>query len=48
MKYRVKYKIPKDNRYLEIIIEANSQHHAIKITQAQIPSATIIGGPQLL
>lgn len=48
MKYKVKYKIPKDNRYLQIVVEADSQSQAIKIAQSQIPSATIIGGPQLL
>lgn len=48
MRYKVRYKIPGDNRYLETIVDANSQSQAIKITQAQIPSATIIGNPQLL
>lgn len=46
MKYQVKYKIPGDNRYLELIVEADSQSQAKKIAQAQIPSAKIIGGPQ--
>ena len=46
MKYNVKYKLPDDNRYLELIVEADSQSQAKKIAQAQIPSATIIGGPQ--
>lgn len=48
MKYKVKYKIPKDNRYLELVVEADSQSQAVKIAQSQIPSAAIIGGPQLL
>lgn len=48
MKYKVKYKIPKDNRYLEIIVEADSQSQAKRIAESQILSATIIGGPQLL
>lgn len=46
VKYNVKYKLPNDNRYLEIIVEADSQSQAKKIAQAQIPSAKIIGGPQ--
>jgi hypothetical protein len=46
MKYKVKYKIPSDNRYLELIVDADSQSQAKKIAQAQIPSAKIIGGPQ--
>lgn len=48
MKYQVKYKIPGDNRYLETIVEADSQSQAKKIAQYQIPSAKIIGGPQPL
>jgi hypothetical protein len=48
MRYKVKYKIPGDNRYLDTIVEANSQSQAVKITQAQIPSATIVGNPQLI
>jgi hypothetical protein len=48
MKYKVKYKLPKDSRYLEIVVEANNQCHAVKIAQAQIPSAIIVGGPQPL
>ncbi|MEK9893703.1 MAG: hypothetical protein VW454_01990 [Pelagibacteraceae bacterium] len=48
MKYSVRYKIPGDNRYLELVVEANNQCHAIKIAQAQIPSAKIIGGPQVI
>ena len=47
MKYNVRYKLPDDNRYLEVIVEAKNQSHAIKVAQAQIPSAKIIGGPQL-
>lgn len=46
MKYSVRYKIPGDGRYLEVIVEADSQSQARKIAQAQIPSAIIIGGPQ--
>jgi len=46
MRYNVRYKIPGDNRYLELIVEADSQSQAKKIAQAQIPSAVIIGGPQ--
>lgn len=48
MKYQVKYKVPGDNRYLELTVEADSQSQAKKIAQAQIPSAKIIGGPQPL
>jgi hypothetical protein len=48
MKFNVRYKIPGDNRYLEFIVEANNQCHAIKVAQAQIPSAKIIGNPQPL
>jgi hypothetical protein len=46
MKYRVKYKLPGDGRYLEVIVDADSQSQAKKIAQAQIPSAIIVGGPQ--
>lgn len=46
MNYKVKYKIPNDNRYLEMVVEATNQSQAKKIAQAMIPSATIIGGPQ--
>jgi hypothetical protein len=48
MKYNVRYKIPGDNRYLELVVEAKNQCQAIKIAQAQIPSAKIIGGPQAI
>ena len=46
MKYSVRYKLPGDNRYLEVIVEADTQAQAKRIAQAQIPSAIIIGGPQ--
>jgi hypothetical protein len=46
MKYCVKYKLPDDGRYLELIVQADSQSQAKKIAQAQIPSAIIVGGPQ--
>jgi hypothetical protein len=46
MKYSVKYKLPGDGRYLEVLVEADNQSQAKKIAQAQIPSAIIIGGPQ--
>jgi hypothetical protein len=46
MRYKVKYKLPGDNRYLEVIVDADSQSQAKHIAQAQIPSAIIIGGPQ--
>lgn len=46
MNYVVRYKLPGDNRYLEVSVDADSQSHAKKIVQAQIPSARIIGGPQ--
>jgi len=46
MKYNVRYKLPGDNRYLEVVVEADNQSQANKIAQAQIPSAKIIGGPQ--
>ncbi len=48
MRYKIKYKLPGDGRYLEIIVDALSQSHAKKIAQAQIPSAIIVGGPQPL
>jgi hypothetical protein len=48
MKSQVKYKLLGDNRYLELIVEADSQSQAKKIAQSQIPSAKIIGGPQPL
>jgi hypothetical protein len=48
MKYQVRYKLPNDNRYLEMIVEATSQSHAKKVAQAQIPFAIIVGGPQAL
>ena len=47
MKYNVKYQIPNDRRYLEMVVEANNQCHAIKVAQAQVPSARIVGGPQI-
>jgi len=31
-----------------MVVEANNQCHAIKVAQAHVPSAKIIGGPQLL
>ena len=46
MKYKVRYKLPGDGRYLDLIVDADSQSQAKKIAQAQIPSAIIIGGPQ--
>jgi hypothetical protein len=48
MKYSVRYKIPGDNRYLEMVVEADNQSQAKRIAQAQIPSAKIVGGPQPL
>jgi len=48
MKYRIKYKLPGDGRYLEYVVEATNQAQAKKIAQAHIPSAIIIGGPQPL
>ncbi len=48
MEYQVRYKLPNDNRYLEMIVEATSQSQAKKIAQAQVPSAIIVGGPQPL
>lgn len=48
MKYQVKYKLPGDGRYLEMIVEADNQSQAKKIAQAQVPSAIITGGPQPL
>ena len=48
MKYNVRYKIPGDNRYLEMVVEADNQSQAKRIAQAQIPSAKIVGGPQPL
>jgi hypothetical protein len=46
MNYKVKYRLPGDGRYLEIIVEATSQSQAKKIAQARVPSAIIVGGPQ--
>jgi hypothetical protein len=48
MKYQVRYKLPGDGRYLEMIVEADNQSQAKKIAQAQVPSAIIAGGPQPL
>jgi len=48
MKYLVRYKLPGDNRYLEVVVDADNQSQAKRIAQAQIPSAKIIGGPQPL
>jgi hypothetical protein len=48
MNYNVRYKLPGDNRYLELVVEAKNQSQAMKIAQAQIPSAKIIGGPQVI
>ena len=48
MKYLVRYKLPGDNRYLEVFVDADNQSQAKRIAQAQIPSAKIIGGPQPL
>jgi hypothetical protein len=48
MKYKVKYQLPPDNRYLEMIVEATTQSQAKKIAQDQVPSARIVGGPQPL
>lgn len=48
MKYKVRYKIPGDGRYLELVVEAKSQSQARKVAQAQVPFAIIIGGPQPL
>lgn len=46
MKYSIKYKLPKDNRYLTMTVDADNQSQARKIAQAQVPSAIIVGGPQ--
>jgi len=48
MKYKVRYKLPKDNRYLEMVVESDNQSQAKKNAQAQVPSAIIVGGPQPL
>jgi hypothetical protein len=48
MKYTVRYKLPGDSRYLELVVDATSQSQAKKIAQAQVPSAIIVGGPQPL
>ena len=44
----VKYKLPGDQVRTprEIIVTAISQSDAIKVAQAMIPSAIILGGPQ--
>lgn len=44
----VKYQLPPDNRYRERHVQAFSQADAIRVAQAEMPSARIVGGPQLL
>jgi hypothetical protein len=48
MKYQVKYQLPPDTRYLEMVVDATTQSQAKKIAQSQVPSARIVGGPQPL
>lgn len=44
-KWELTYKLPTTgSKYHKMIVEANYQHDAKKIAQAQIPSATICGG----
>jgi len=46
-RWEVTYKLPATgSKYHKTIVEANYQHDAKKIAQAQIPSAIICGGPQ--
>ena len=42
----VKYTLPPDTRYRERIVLASNQRDAIRVAQAEMPSARIIGGPQ--
>ncbi len=42
----VKYTLPPDTRYRERIVLASNQPDAIRVAQAEMPSAKIIGGPQ--
>lgn len=44
----VKYQLPPDNRYRERQVQAFSQADAVRVAQAEMPSARIVGGPQLL
>ena len=44
----VRYKLPGDQVRTprEIVVTATTQSDAIRVAQAMIPSATILGGPQ--
>lgn len=44
----VKYQLPPDNRYRERHVQAFSQADAVRVAQAEMPAARIVGGPQLL
>ena len=46
-KWEVTYRIPTTGtKYHKMVVEARHQHDAKKIAQAQIPSASICGGPK--
>jgi len=46
-KWEVTYRIPTTGtKYHKMVVEARHQHDAKKIAQAQIPSASICGGPR--
>ncbi len=48
-KWELTYKLPSmGNKYLKKIVEANYQHDAKKIVQAEMPSAIICGGARRL
>ena len=45
--WEVTYKLPSTgSKYHKMVVEANYQHDAKKIAQAQIPSAILCGGPR--
>lgn len=43
----VRYQLPPDTRIRERIVLASNQPDAIRVAQAEMPSARIVGGPQL-
>jgi len=45
-KWVVKYTLPPDTRLRERIVVAIHQADAIRVAQAEMPSAKIVGGPQ--
>ena len=46
----VKYKLPGDQVRTprEIVVRATTQSDAVRVAEAMLPSATILGGPQPL